>query len=227
MPEWARIVQNSEAMIQAGDRLSIVVNALDPLSAAPYNLGGGGTSAGITTGSANTFGYVVEEDGNILFPQLGKIRVVGKTRKRLIDDLKSRLTKFVNDPVVTVQFINFKVTVLGEVNRQGALTTPEGKMTLIEAIGLAGDLTFYGRRDNVLVIRETEGRREFGRVNLLSKSAFTSPYFVLRQNDVVYVEMTSTKVAVSDQLLMRNVSLAASIITVLSTLVVLIINISN
>jgi polysaccharide export outer membrane protein len=219
----ASIVQNAEATIQVGDRLSIVVNALSPESAAPYNLGSGTA----TTGSANSFGYVVEEDGAIQFPQLKKIRVAGKTRRQLINLLSDSLKRYVRDPVVTVQFLNFKVTVLGEVNRQGTLTTPEGKMTLIEAIGLAGDLSFYGRRDNILVIRERNGQREFGRVNLLSKKAFSSPYFVLQQNDVVYVEMTSTKVAVSDQLLVRNVTLASSIISILSTLIFVLINLSR
>ncbi|HEX8332642.1 MAG TPA: polysaccharide biosynthesis/export family protein [Segetibacter sp.] len=222
----ANLVQKTEATIQPGDRLSITVNALNPESAAPYNLGSGSAS-NTTTGSANSFGYVVEDDGRIRFPQLGRLPVAGRTRIQLINLLTDSLRRYVKDPVVTVQFLNFKVTVIGEVNRQGALTSPEGKMTLIEAIGQAGDLTFYGRRDNILVIRERNGQREFGRVNLLSKRAFSSPYFVLQQNDVVYVEMTSTKVAVNDQLLVRNVTLASSIISVLSTVIILIINISR
>ena len=220
----ARIVQNAEATIQPGDRLSITVNALNPESVAPYNLGSGLTT---TTGSANAFGYVVEEDGAIRFPQLGKLPVAGKSRTQLITLLTDSLRRYVRDPVVTVQFLNFKVTVLGEVNRQGALTTPEGKMTLIEAIGQAGDLTFYGRRDNVLVIRERNGQREFGRVNLLSKRAFSSPYFNLQQNDVVYVELTAAKVAATDQSFIRNLTIATSVISVLSTILVLIINISR
>jgi polysaccharide export outer membrane protein len=221
----ALIVQKSEATIQVGDRLSVVVNALSPESAAPYNLGSGSTNT--TTGSANAFGYVVEEDGAIRFPQLGKIPVQGKTRRQLITLLSDSLKRYVKDPVVTVQFLNFKVTVLGEVNRQGALTNPEGKMNLIEAIGQAGDLTFYGRRDNILVIREKNGKREFGRVNLLSKKAFTSPYFNLQQNDVVYVELTAAKVAATDQTLIRNLTIATSIISILSTILILIINISR
>jgi polysaccharide export outer membrane protein len=206
-----------------GDRLSVVVNALSPESVVPYNLSAGAA----TTGSANAFGYVVEEDGVITFPQLGKLPVAGKTRRQLINLLSDSLKRYVRDPVVTVQFLNFKVTVLGEVNRQGPLTTPEGKMTLLEALGQAGDITFYGRRDNVLVIRERNGQREFGRVNLLSKKAFSSPYFVLQQNDVVYVELTEAKVAATDQSFVRNLTIATSIISVLSTIVFLIINISQ
>lgn len=222
----ARIVQNAEPTIQPGDRLSIVVNALDPESVVPYNLGAG-SGAAAASGSANAFGYVVEQDGTINFPQLGKLKAVGRSRTGLINLLSDSLKRYVKNPVITVQFLNFKVTVLGEVNRQGPLTSPEGKMTLIEAIGQAGDLTFFGRRDNILVIREKNGEREFGRVNLLSKQAFQSPYFVLQQNDVVYVEMNSTKVANSDQLLVRNLTIATSIISVLSTLVVLIINVTR
>jgi polysaccharide export outer membrane protein len=219
----ATMIQNAEPRIQVGDRLSVVVNALSPESVAPYNLGAGTATAG----SANAFGYVVEEDGAITFPQLGKIQVSGKTRTQLIGLLSDSLKRYVRDPVVTVQFLNFKVNVLGEVNRQGPLTTPEGKMTLLEALGQAGDITFYGRRDNVLVIRERNGQREFGRVNLLSKRAFSSPYFVLQQNDVVYVELTAAKVAATDQIMIRNLTIASTIISVLSTLVFLIINISR
>jgi polysaccharide export outer membrane protein len=222
----ALVIQRSEATIQIGDRLSIVVNALSPESVAPYNLGSGSATTG-SAGSANAFGYVVEDDGRITFPQLGKLSVAGRTRAQLISLLTDSLKRYVKDPVVTVQFLNFKVTVLGEVNRQGPLTSPEGKLTLIEALGLAGDITFYGRRDNILVIREKNGQREFGRINLLSKKAFSSPYFVLQQNDVVYVELTAAKVAATDQTLIRNLTVATSIITVLSTILVLIINISR
>jgi len=221
----ARAVQSVEPVIQAGDRLSIVVNALNPASAAPYNLGSSATGSG--SGGSVSAGYVVEADGTIQFPQLGKIKVVGMLRKQLIDMLTPLLAKYVTDPVVTVQFLNFKVTVLGEVAQPGTLNIPDGKVTLVEAIGLAGDLTLTARRDNITVIREKNGERSFGQVNLLSKNIFSSPYFVLQQNDVIYVELTKAKVASSDQTFVRNLSIATSIISVLSTLIVLIITISE
>jgi polysaccharide export outer membrane protein len=231
----AKMVQNYEPLIQPGDRLSIIVNALDPASAAPYNLGSGSVMTSATgssslatspSGSANG-GYVVEEDGSIHFPQLGEIPVAGMQRRQLIDTLTQRLVKFLKDPIVTVQFLNFKITVLGEVTRPGTMNIPDGKVTLIEAIGLAGDLPLTARRDNITVIREKNGQREFGRVSILSKDVFTSPYFVLKQNDVVYVELTKEKVAandVSSSILRNNISLAATAVSVISTLVLVIIN---
>jgi polysaccharide export outer membrane protein len=229
----AKTIQNYEPAIQPGDRVSVVVNALDPASAAPYNLGSGISSSAspssvsaAAAGSGNS-GYIVEADGTIHFPQLGIIHVAGMQRKQLIDTLARRLVKFVSDPIVTVQFLNFKITVLGEVTKPGTLTIPDGKVTLIEAIGLAGDLPVTARRDNILVIREQNGQREFGRVNMLSKNVFSSPYFVLKQNDVVYVELTKDKVTATDlssSVLRSNISLAATALTVISTIVILIIN---
>ncbi|MDB5248377.1 MAG: Soluble ligand binding domain protein [Segetibacter sp.] len=224
----AKVVQNAEPVIQPGDRLTIVVNATNPASAAPYNLGSAAPATG-TTGSAPTTpsGYLVEEDGRIQFPQLGKIKVGGLQRKQVIDMLSASLIKYLNDPIVTVTFSNFKVTVLGEVNTPGTLNIPEGKVTLVEAIGLARDLTATGRRDNITVIREKNGQRNFGKVNLLSTDAFSSPYFVLQQNDVIYVELTKSKAATTDQTLIRNLAIGSTILTVVSSLVVLIINITR
>ena len=232
----SKMVQNADPLIQPGDRLSIIVNALDPASAAPYNLGSSGSPSTLTSstpslgtpasGSGNG-GYVVEADGTIQFPQLGKIQVAGMQRRQLIDTLSRRLVKFLTDPIVTVQFLNFKITVLGEVTRPGTISIPDGKVTLIEAIGLSGDLPITARRDNITVIREKNGQREFGRVNMLSKNVFTSPYFVLKQNDVVYVELTKEKVAATDlatSTFRTNISLAATALSVISTLVLVIIN---
>lgn len=230
----AKNIQNAEPAMQAGDRLSIIVHALDPASAAPYNLGSGVSTSSSSlqtaaSGPGNS-GYIVEADGTIHFPQLGIIQVAGMQRKQLIDLLTQRLIKFVNDPVVTVQFLNFKITVLGEVTSPGTINIPDGKVTLIEAIGLAGDLPVTARRDNILVIREKNGQREFGHVDLLSKNVFSSPYFVLKQNDVVYVELTKDKVTATDlssSILRSNISLAATALTVISTIVILIINIKK
>ncbi len=222
----AKIVQSTEPIIQPGDRLSIVVNASNQLSAAPYNLGSSATGTsggGATTGGG---GYLVEADGTIQFPQLGKIQVAGMKRKQLVDVLSKTLVKYVNDPIVTIEFLNFKITVLGEVGHQGTFTIPEGKVTLIDAIGLAGDLPFTARRDNITVIREKNGIREFGKISVLSKNAFSSPYFVLQQNDVVYVEPTKEKIAAAtDQSFLRNFTIATSVLSVFTTVVVLVINI--
>jgi polysaccharide export outer membrane protein len=223
----AKIVQNYEPVIKAGDRLTINVHAVNPISSAPYNLGASAAASGAALSVTTTPGYIVEADGNIHFPQLGKIKVVGLKRKELIDLLTEKLTKYVNDPIVTIEFVNFKITVLGEVNRAGTINIPDGKVTIIDAIGLAGDLPLTARRDNIMIMRERNGQREFGRINLLSKNAFSSPYFVLQQNDVVYVELTREKVAANDQSFVRNFSIVTSVLSVLTTVTLLVINAIN
>jgi polysaccharide export outer membrane protein len=125
----AKIVQDSEPTIQQGDRISIVISATNPASAAPYNLGSTAPGAAVVNA-----GYIVEADGTVQLPQLGKIKVAGLKRKQLIDQLTQTLVKFVNDPMVTVEFLNFKITVLGEVGNAGTFTIPSGKVTLIDAI---------------------------------------------------------------------------------------------
>jgi polysaccharide export outer membrane protein len=216
-------VQDSEPNIQAGDRLSIVVNALNPASAAPYNLAVSATG----TSSSTHGGYIVEADGTIQMPQLGKIEVAGLKRKQLVDLLTSRLVKYVNDPLVTIEFLNFKITVLGEVGHQGTFNITDGRVTLMDAVGLAGDLPLTARRDNITVIREKNGKREFGRVNLLSKNVFSSPYYVLQQNDIVYVELTRDKVAATDASFTRKFAIATSVISVFTTVLVLVTNTFN
>ena len=225
------IVQNIQPTIQPGDRISITVNAFNPTSAAPYNQGGGLQSVTTTqaTGASilPTPGYAVQPDGSIQFPQFGKIEVAGKTLQQLNFLLTGMLQKFVTDPLVSVTFLNYKIMVLGDVNRPGPIPVPDGKINIIEAIGIAGDLTIFGRRENILVIREKEGKREFGRVNLLSKNLFNSPYYTLQQNDVIYVEMNKNKALTSDQSGIRNITIATSIVSVLSTLALVIINLTG
>lgn len=226
----AKIIQNNESAIQPGDQLSIVVNALDASSAAPYNLGSAGSSSSASASTSGNNGYIVEADGTIHFPQFGKIQVAGMQRKQLVDTLTQKLEKFLRDPIVTVQFLNFKITILGEVAKPGTINIAEGKITLLEAIGLAGDLPITARRDNILVIREKNGQREFGHINLLSKNIFSSPYYLLKQNDVIYVELTKEKVAVTDQrqaAIRNNISVITAAISVISTIIVLVVTLKK
>ncbi len=215
-------LQSYDNVIQAGDRLSIVVTALNNISAQPYNL--------IHPSPVNNnilLGYTVDTNGEITFPQLGKLKASGLTRNQLVNYLSDKLKKYLTDPVVTIEFLNFRVTVLGEVSRQGVINVPDGRITLLEAIGQSGDITIYGKKEQVHVVREVNGKREFGVVNLLSYDAFKSPYFKLQQNDVVYVEVNDKKQTADDQILMRNISIATSVVAVLSTLGLLIYNISR
>ncbi len=182
-----------EITIQPSDILSISVNAAEsekelvqpfniiPLVPTNYTTG--------TVTSTPMHGYVVDPNGDIDFPTFGKIHVAGMTRNELIQFLSSKLISEgqLTRPIVAVSFLNLKVNVMGEVVRPGSYAITSNKMTLLDALSMAGDLTIYGRRDKVLIIREENGQRINAYVNLKSKNLFESPYFYLKQNDVVYV----------------------------------------
>ncbi|HEY4062581.1 MAG TPA: polysaccharide biosynthesis/export family protein [Puia sp.] len=241
-----RNIQISEPVVRKGDLLSIIVYSDNPLATALYNQslitvsnnsssgastggagaaggagagGGSGSSAGaMTAGSPTTPGYLVDEKGNIQFQGLGLLHVEGLTKSQLKDTLDSRLKQFLQNPYYTIRFMNYRFTMLGEVMRPGIFSIPGEHVSMLEAIGLAGDLTFYGRRDNVLVMRENNGQREWARLDLTKPEVIASPYFYLQQNDVVYVEATRKKVDASDQVTIRNVSIAASVVSTLAIL---------
>lgn len=180
-----------EPRVKITDALVITVSALDPEAVLPYNLPNVAyatpTSENIPTTPSFQY-YTVDANGDIDFPVLGKLHVVGMTQSEVIDMIKGRLQGQLNNPIVTMRFLNAKVTVLGEVKNPGSYQLNNGGMTLLEALGAAGDLTQYGRRDNILITRENNGKIEFARLNLQSEDIFTSPYFYLQQNDVVYIE---------------------------------------
>ena len=142
-------------------------------------------------------GYLVNEDGEIRFPVLGKLKAEGLTIKELDDHITDSLIikKLLVDPVVTIRFLNFRVTVLGEVGNPTVITVPNEKISLLEAIGLAGDLTIYGKRENVLLIREEEGKKIVRRIDLNNPATLTSAFYYLKSNDVVYVEPNRNKIA--------------------------------
>lgn len=219
--------QKYEARIQPGDRLQINVTALNPESAKPYTLSGN-TAGGSIQQNPTPGNIAVEPDGRILYPQLGFIKAAGLTKRELRDTFLNRLKIYLNDPVVTVDILNSKITVLGEVSNQGSILLTGESMTILQALGEAGDITAAGKRDSILVIRETGGVRSFGHINLLSNDVFKSPYFVLQQNDVVYVPMNEKKIKLeNEQVLMRNLSIVTSVLAVVSTLGLLILNLTR
>jgi polysaccharide biosynthesis/export protein len=199
------ILQSFEVPIQLGDQLNIVVTALNPQSALPYNF------------PIGTKGTTVDPEGKIIVPQLGSIKVEGLTKSQLRDLLMSRLKPFLTDPVVLVEFVNFKVTVLGEVGKPGVVAVPDAKLNILEALAQAGDLTDYGKQYPIMVIRENKGRREFGYLNLNSHSIFTSPYFRLQQNDIIYVPTVENKPTVNEEIAQRRFTFYSSIITLATT----------
>ena len=209
-----------QAVIQKGDLLSVRVFSAAlgtaPEADAPYNLPE-------QAGALGTTGFLVDENGNIEYPQLGTIRVEGLTKEQLAEQIKGKLEGQLTNPSVTVRFLNYKVTVLGEVRNPSSFTVPTDRVTVLEALGMAGDITEFGRKDTIKVIREMNGQVEIGSLALTSKDMFTSPYFRLQQNDVVYVEQTRRKVQQQEQqTLAQQITIASSIITALALILNLI-----
>ncbi|MDY6001783.1 MAG: polysaccharide biosynthesis/export family protein [Candidatus Cryptobacteroides sp.] len=190
-----KMTANTGVVIQPKDQLSIVVSSKDPELAASFNLPVASYQAGseITAtsyGNQRLLGYVVDNDGDIDFPILGTIHVAGLNRWELSRLIKGELEdrELLKGAVVTVEFMNFMISVLGEVNSPGSYSVSGDKITILQALSLAKDLTIYGKRDNITVIREQNGKRESYKIDLRSKNLFDSPAYYLQQNDVVYVE---------------------------------------
>ena len=195
-----KIDKHAGIVVQPKDMISIVVSSRNPELVAMFNLPVVSYQAGgelIAAGGYNQrlMGYVVDEQGFIDFPVLGKLSVAGKTRWEVAEMVKDKLLQdgYLTDAVVTVEFLNFKVSVLGEVQSPGTFVIEGDKVTVLQAISLARDLTIFGRRDNVSVIRERNGERTIYEVNLCDVDMFKSPAYYLQQNDVIYVEPSPEK----------------------------------
>ena len=223
------VQESSGITIQPKDMLSIVISCKDPELAAMFNLPVISYQAGSEVvsgaGSQRLMGYVVDEAGNIDFPILGKLQVVGLNRWELQEKIKKELAAadLLKDFVVTVEFMNFKVSILGEVNKPGSYTIQGDKITLLEALSMANDLTIYGKRDGVYVIREENGERTTYRLDLRSAEIFQSPVYYLKQNDIIYVEPNTVRAGQStiNENSMKSVNLWISIGSFLSSLGVL------
>jgi len=217
-------VKVTDPIMQKGDIISVIVYSDNPDATKIYNqslISAPSTSSTIAgsevaqvAGSSPTVpGYLIDEKGNIEFQGLGLLHVEGLTRDGLKDLLDSKLKdSLLINPYYNIRFLNNRFTILGEVTRPGIFNIPSDHINLLEALGLAGDMTFYGRRDNILVIREQNGKREYGRMDLTKPEVMLSPYFYLQQNDIVLVEQNKKKSIVNDQVTTRNLSIATSII---------------
>jgi len=228
-PTVPKSIQNlPQLSIQPDDLLSIRIKALDPEAAAPFNIdsenmnnmniGGGGA------GMRPLIGYLVDRQGTIDLPILGKIEVIGKTTDEVRQIVVDKLKPYLQEPVVSVRFLNFRITVLGEVARPGSFLVANERITVLDILGLAGDITSYGNRTNILVIREENGQRAFGQLNLQDRDIFNSSYFYLQQNDVIYVEPLEVRTAsIRDQ--SQRILPWLSAITALTTLALTLTNI--
>jgi polysaccharide biosynthesis/export protein len=217
-----------DPLIQPDDIMSINIQVADPVATQVIATGNvsnsavGSTTAG-STGSQTINGYLVDESGNVEIPVLGKIQLRGLTTEQAREVVRTRARTFFKDPTINVRFANFRITVLGEVAKPATYVVPNEKITILDALGLAGDLTIYGRRDNVLLIRQyDDGRRESIRLDLTKSAVLNSSYYYLRQNDYIYVEPTKAKIVSSDAIQNRNISIitaiGASLISVIAIL---------
>ena len=214
-----------EIKIRKNDILDISVSCAEPELLQPFNnLSWGNNYSGNYGAGYNNRGYLVEQDGTINFPLLGRLKIQGLTRRQLIELIQDKLKKgdYIKDPVVTVRFQNFRIQVLGEVNRPGSYNITSDQVTLFEALALAGDLTIHGRRNRVAVVRETDGVRTILYHDLRSRDVFNSPDFYLQQNDLVYVEPNRVRAEASTQNQFTNVGTWLSLISFLMSNCVLI-----
>lgn len=184
-----------ETPIQKNDQLWITVGGSNPLDLGVLNSASGivAGATGIGAGSNAILGYLVEADGTIKIPYVGKVKAEGLSRLQLENTLTELFKDYTKNPVVNVRFLNYAFSVIGEVNKPGRYNMVTERTSILEAISMAGDITYLGKSDNVLVIREQNGVRTLERINILSKDLFKSPFFYLKTNDVIYVEPVKAK----------------------------------
>lgn len=189
-------VQKFEPVLQPDDILNIVISSENPEIAAPYNLKTvvfqGNTENSVAQERLQT--YLIDQEGFIELPMIGKVKLAGLSRTAAVNEIKKVLTEHIKDPIVNLRIVNFKVSILGEVVKPGMYTIQSERVTLVEALALAGDLTIYGKRTDILLIREKEGVKTMQRIDITKSDFINSPYYYLTQNDVVYIEPNKTRV---------------------------------
>jgi polysaccharide export outer membrane protein len=210
-------------VVQPDDILQILISAPNMEAAAPFNpyLQGAGNNAMVFNQNTGIgpFDHLVDKDGTIMIPVLGKVKVNGLTTTQVRDSLVKELTRYIKDPVVRVRVLNYRVTVAGEVTRPGPITLREESITLPEVIGMAGNMTDFANRQNVLVIREVAGEREYRRLNLQSTDIFQSDFYYLQQGDVVYVEPLPEKAGILSNQARGTFSVLGGVSTLISLII--------
>jgi polysaccharide biosynthesis/export protein len=179
-----------EAKLQPGDLLSVQISSISKEASSFFNV-----QVDQRTGNMVQQGFLVDDGGSIELPLVGKVMVSGLSVRQAKDTLRHKLERFLVDPAVNIQFLNYRVTVLGDVGRPGVYTASSDKITIPELFGMAGDLQLTARRDNVLIVREKDGKREFGTVDITTRTMFESPYYYLQTGDIIYVEPGKAKIA--------------------------------
>jgi polysaccharide export outer membrane protein len=218
--------QPIDAVIRKGDLLNIRVSSSDELTVARINgISGpalsGPSAAGAGASSATGAGYLVNDTGFITLAMIGKVKAEGLKKEALADTIKNRLIrqKFVLDAIVSIRISNFKITVLGEVNRPGVINVPDEKITLTDAISISGDMTVYAKRENILIIRIKDGKRIYKRIDFSKNEVFDSDYYYLQNQDIVYIEPNKKKAKALDNttqvysLILSTISIFALVYT--------------
>lgn len=232
-PEMLQKLNQAPAMvIGIGDLLNITVTAWDPTVVTPFNppVYAYAKEGDVPVLASNAmYNYLVDNNGNINFPVLGEIQVKGYTRQELTKILQERIAHYIKDPLVNIQITNYVVTILGEVNRPGALTVRNDRLSILDAVGQAGDLTINGDRKNILVVREKNGQKQMGRMDLTQPDIFASPYFYLQQNDIVYIEPNDAKKknARYSQAQQYSITVISSVLSAISVLTSVIVALSK
>ncbi|MRX63758.1 polysaccharide biosynthesis/export family protein [Maribacter luteus] len=219
--DFETLVNNNDfvSKFKVDDLVSIHISSLNPEASAPFNLFRGAGEGGM---QAEQVDYLVDQAGEIDFPVIGKLKISGLSPDELRTLLRERLSDYLKDPIINIRLQNFTVTVLGEVNRPGTYPVNGEQISILEALGLAGDLTIRGVRENVLVIRDFNGTKVYNRIDLTTKNMVKSPVFYLTQNDVVYVEPNRSGITASS--LDNRANIAISIVSLLITSTVIILS---
>lgn len=222
--------QTYTSQICPDDLLTITVTSWDPTVVTPFNPP---TYAYAAQGESHvSFSeqlqtYLVDSEGNISFPVIGKVKAAGLSRQQLAENLRSSIATRVPDAQVNVQIVNYEITVLGEVARPGIITIKNDRVSILDALGRVGDLGINANRKNILVMRDNNGQKEFGRMDITSPDIFTSPYYYLHQNDVVYVEPNDPKKknANYSQAQQYTITIVSTILTAVSIITSVVINV--
>lgn len=215
-----------EARLQPDDLLMILVSAPDPEAAIPFNLPAVGVlGANNSLDNANPQmryqSYLINNDGNIQFPVIGDLKLGGLTRSEALLKLNTELKKYINNPIVNMRILNYKISVAGEVVRPGTYEIVSERITLLEAISKAGDLTIYGNRNNVLIVREVDGKKTHNFVDITKADFINSPFYYLTQNDAVYIQPNKTRI--NSSVIGPNTSVIISSVSLVITLIALLV----
>ena len=205
--------------IKRDDILTITVTSPNPEANVYFTAPGTPIPNAVTgTNTPNLNTYLVDNDGDVYLPLVGKLHLQGLTTTEARNLVTQKVAFFLKDPIVTVRFANFKITVLGEVTKPAIYILPNERVSVLDALGMAGDITFFGKKDNILLIREKDGKKVFTRLNLDSSSIFKSPNYYLQQNDILYVEPNEKKSAATDLAQTRKLSVFVSIASLIIVL---------